>query len=29
MGAWEGDMEVDEAALHIYKTAIDKNIETH
>ncbi len=28
MGAWEGDMESEEAAEYIYKTAIDKNIET-
>jgi NAD(P)-dependent dehydrogenase (short-subunit alcohol dehydrogenase family) len=28
MGAWEGDMDPDEAALYIYKTAIDKDIET-
>ncbi len=28
MGAWEGDMETDEVAEYIYKTAIDKDIET-
>ncbi len=28
MGAWEGDMTADEAALHIFETAINKDIET-
>lgn len=28
MGAWEGDMEPEEAAEYIYKTATDKDIET-
>jgi len=28
MGDWEGDMDIDEAVLHIYETATNKNLET-